>query len=174
MAGHPQSGYIDSPVPHESGPSLQTWEWKHPPRHCLPPARSPGSRMLWSIQVNESHQCLFPNLLHPATVDFFSRVPESITPVVSQCLTGVGEVRNPSSLTVQSPAGRPGVPAIVFRTPGIVPGDLRAPISQFSPSSLFCLLFGLLLPSLSVPPPFRRRNYFDPGHGHQIVMVGGN
>ena len=93
--------------------------WKHPPHDFLRTVGPPGPRTLWSVPVHKSLQYLSLNLLHPATGDLGSGVPTSITPAVSQRSTGAGEVRNPSGLTVQTPADRPGDPSIVFRTPGI-------------------------------------------------------
>ena len=55
--------------------------WEYPPHICLLFGGPQGSR---KIHAHESHQCLFPSLLHPATDDSVSRVPESITPAVSR------------------------------------------------------------------------------------------
>ena len=149
----------------------------------LPTARrASGTPMLQSIPVHESYQCLFPNLLHLATDDFISRVTESLTPAVSRCPTGAGEVRNPSSLMVQTPADRPEDPTIVFRTLGIahvIPG--HPSLGSRLLSSDFSSAFSSFLSSLRSPmtslvstPTVLQKKFFDPGHGHQIVVVRGN
>ena len=97
-----------------------------------------GPRTPWSVPVYMSLLYLFPNLLYPTTVHLGSRVPESITPAVSQRSTDAGEVPDPSSWTVQTPDDRPGDPAIVFWTPGI------AQVIPEHPSSVFVLQTSLL------------------------------
>ena len=67
----------------------------------LPSGGPPVSRVFQSIQVHESHQCLFPNFLYPAIVNVASMVPELTAPAVSRRSTGAGEVRNPSGLADQ-------------------------------------------------------------------------
>ena len=144
------SGNTDSPVPRESSPFLPAWAWRHPPHDSLITAGPPGPRTLWSVPVHMSLRYLSRISYIRQQLIMAPGVPESIIPAVSQRSTGAGEVPDSSGRMVRTPDDRPGDPAIVFRTPGIIQvipehpsPDFRLISSSDFSSLLTSLLFGL-------------------------------